>query len=235
MHPGLRMAVLVPIIGLLTTLSSGPPFTPRHLSRYRMAKARWLLEHRLSCLGCHELSGEGGRIGPSFGGLRTRRGPDAVYRMIADPQHTLPGTIMPREPITDDTRALVSSYLLQLDAKPAAVPLVSRLPAPVTQDSGAIVYARVCALCHGPRGAGDGPNAPYLPVRPTAHADAAGMSAHSDASLYDAIAAGGALDDRSARMPAFGETFTPAQIHALVNYLRALCRCRGPAWSDDNR
>src|SRR5260221_12175285 len=144
MLPDLRIALLVPMIGLLlTTLSPGPPFTPRHLSPYQMAKARWLLEHRLSCLGCHELSGAGGRIGPSFGGLRTRRGPDAVYRMIADPQHTFPGTIMPREPIADDTRALVTSYLLQLDAKPAAVPLVSRLPAPATQDSGAIVYARV--------------------------------------------------------------------------------------------
>ena len=219
---------------LLSTLAlAGPPFTPRHLSPYQMAKARWLLEHRLSCLGCHELGGEGGRIGPSLGGLRLRRRPDDVYRMIADPARTVPGTIMPRAPLTDETRALVASYLLQLDAAPAAAPLVPRLPVAIAADSGAITYARSCALCHGPTGTGDGPNAPYLRVKPTAHADAAYMSTRSDAELYDAIATGGYTMHRSNQMPAFGETLRPEQIRALVRYLRALCRCQGPTWSHD--
>ena len=219
---------------LLSTLAlAGPPFTPRHLSPYQMAKARWLLEHRLPCLGCHELGGEGGRIGPSLGGLRLRRRPDDVYRMIADPAHAVPSTIMPRTPLTDDTRALVASYLLQVDAAPASAPLVPRSTVPAAGDSGAIIYARTCALCHGPAGTGDGPNARYLRVTPTAHADAAYMGTRTDAELYDAIAAGGYAMRRSNEMPAFGETLAPAQIRALVQYLRRLCRCQGPAWSRD--
>jgi len=220
---------------LFTLALAGPPFTPRRLSPYEMAKARWLLDHRLPCLGCHELGGEGGRIGPSLGELRRRRTADDVYRTIADPREVAPGTIMPKVPMTDATRSLLTNYLLQVNARADHTPVIPRLPVPPPPDSGGALYARVCALCHGATGGGDGPNARYLPVPPTAHADAAYMSTRTDAELYDAIAAGGDLMGRNNRMPAFGETLTPAQIHALVNYLRALCRCRGPAWSGDDR
>jgi mono/diheme cytochrome c family protein len=57
------------------------------------------------------------------------------------------------------------------------------------------------------------------------------MSARPDDSLFDTIAAGGAVMNRSPRMPAFGATLTPAEIRALVRHIRSLCRCEGPAWS----
>jgi mono/diheme cytochrome c family protein len=59
------------------------------------------------------------------------------------------------------------------------------------------------------------------------------MSARPDDALYDTIAGGGAIMNRSARMPAFGTTLSPAQIRALVRHIRTLCRCTGPAWSSD--
>src|SRR5260370_35803940 len=111
--------------------------------------------------------------------------------MIADPQATLPGTIMPKVPMSDATRGLVASYLLQRDAAPSPAPLVPRLPPAASADSAAALYAHSCALCHGAAGNGDGPNVPYLRVTPTAHADATYMSTRTDAELYDAIAAGG--------------------------------------------
>jgi mono/diheme cytochrome c family protein len=59
------------------------------------------------------------------------------------------------------------------------------------------------------------------------------MSVRSDDALFDAIAGGGAVMGKSARMPAFGATLAPAEIRSLVAYIRTLCACRGPAWSTD--
>ena len=95
------------------------------------------------------------------------------------------------------------------------------------------LYAHYCASCHGARGQGDGFNARYLPVPPAKHASAAAMAKRPDDALYDAIAAGGYVMNRSNRMPAFGETLAPAEIRALVRHIRRLCGCEGPAWSRD--
>ena len=59
------------------------------------------------------------------------------------------------------------------------------------------------------------------------------MSARPDDSLFDTIAAGGAVMNRSPRMPAFGATLSAAEIRALVRHIRTLCRCEGPSWSRD--
>jgi mono/diheme cytochrome c family protein len=212
-----------------------PPWTPRPLSAFDIAKAEWLIRKRLPCLGCHELGGEGGRIGPSLSGLKGRRAPDRVYSMIRDPQ----GAIMPRVPMSQATLDLIASYLLQREPTPAAQPSapLSSVETPSTSQAGGTenLYGRYCAPCHGVRGAGDGYNAPFLPVRPTAHADSTYMSRRSDDALFDAIYAGGYVMNRSNRMPPFGQTLTREQIWSLVGYLRTLCRCEGPAWSRDNQ
>jgi mono/diheme cytochrome c family protein len=98
-----------------------------------------------------------------------------------------------------------------------------------------VLYGRWCAACHGAEGRGDGWNAVDLPVRPDAHADPERMAARSDDALRDAIYGGGWVLGRSARMPAFGATLTPGQIDALVDHIRRLCACQGPAWSRDGR
>ena len=61
------------------------------------------------------------------------------------------------------------------------------------------------------------------------------MSRRSDDMLFDAIAAGGAVLNRSPRMPPFGETLSREEIRGLVRHIRALCRCEGPAWSRGTR
>lgn len=214
------------------------PWIPRSLSPFDVAKAEWLLRNRLPCLGCHELGSDGGRIAPSLSDLKGRS-PDQVYAMIRDPQGTLPGSIMPRVPMSPATLELIASFLVQRQPTPGATSRASpaaNIP-PDTSQTGApaALYARACAPCHGVRGAGDGYNAPSLPVRPTAHADQAYMSRRSDDALFDAIYAGGYIMNRSNRMPPFGHTLTREQIWSLVRYLRTLCRCEGPTWSRDNR
>ena len=211
------------------------PFSPRPVSSFQRATAEWFLRHRLPCLGCHELGGEGGSIGPSLSELNRLRAPAYVYAMIRDPQGTVPGTVMPRVPMSQATLELIASYLVQREptrplSRPAPPPTAPR-PDSTQAGATAALYARFCAPCHGVRGGGDGYNARNLPVRPAPHADETYMSTRSDDALFDAIYAGGYMMKRSNRMPPFGWTLTRQQIWGLVRYLRSLCRCEGPAWS----
>jgi mono/diheme cytochrome c family protein len=136
------------------------------------------------------------------------------------------------------TLELIASYLVQREpsqSPPAAPARVVGAPTAPQADVAATLYARSCAPCHGTRGEGNGYNATFLPVRPTAHADKAYMSVRSDDALFDAIYSGGYIMNRSNRMPPFGYSLAREQIWSLVRYLRVLCRCEGPAWSRDNR
>ena len=248
--------------------TSGTDFGPRTLTPFEMEKAERLLYEKLPCLGCHELGGQGGRIGPSLSNLKATREPDYVFAMIIDPQGTVPGTVMPKVPmtrqylwetgrfdfqlgrdaesrmmreegsVTERTLGLVASYLLQREPSRGTPPERIPLPTPDAQtdslDAEAL-YGRYCAPCHGAEGAGDGPNAQFLPVEPVSHADAEYMSGRPDDSLFDAIYVGGYIMNRSQTMPPYGETLTREQIRSLVRFLRTLCDCQGPEWSRDNR
>ena len=210
----------------------------RLLSLFEMAKAEGLLYDRLPCLGCHRLDDKGGRIGPSLTGLGDRASFAYVKAVIADPEAMLPGTIMPRVPMTSAMLDLIARYLIQQKGgtadtvppivPPPRVPMAGAKPRPA-----AVLYAAYCAACHGPTGRGDGYNVPYLPERPTVHADSSAMSRRPDDTLFDAIYAGGRIVGRSHRMPPFGESLRRAEIRSLVSHIRELCGCQGPSWSRD--
>lgn len=239
-------AVLVPHPALFAQEARATALTP-----FARAKAEALLRERLPCLGCHALAGEGGRIGPDLGSPAAGRTPARIRAMIDDPQRTAPGSLMPRIPMPAEWRDLLVAYLAELAGTPSAAPwpadagagatgavmLVATGPDPgggggdAAEIDAAALYRKHCAACHGETGRGDGPNARFLPVRPTAHADAAYMSTRPDDTLFDAIYAGGYAVGRSPRMPPFGWTLTREQIHALVQHLRRLCGCEEPAWA----
>jgi mono/diheme cytochrome c family protein len=176
------------------------------------------------------MGGRGGAFAPDLATVQQRRTPAEITRMIDDPQHALPGTIMPRTSMPDEWRTLIVRAL-----GGAATNGAARVePVTVTSDtSGPLLYARFCAGCHGARGGGDGPNAARLPVRPAVHASRDAMQTRPDDSLFDTIAGGGWIMNRSPYMPAYGSTLSPAQIRSLVRYIRALCGCAGPTWSTD--
>jgi mono/diheme cytochrome c family protein len=202
-------------------------------------KALELLRVRLPCLGCHELAGDGGRIGPSLTDVGRRRNASYIAAIIEDPQRVTPAAAMPKVLMPASTRALIVGYLAQSteSAVVAAGPArASSAPsAPKTQPTGVALYARWCSSCHGPAGGGDGPNAKFLPVRPAVHASAAQMTPRSDDALFDAIAGGGGVMGKSVRMPPFGATLSSSEIRSIVAYIRALCACKGPTWSLDGR
>ncbi|MGI9077159.1 MAG: c-type cytochrome [Gemmatimonadaceae bacterium] len=212
------------------------------LSPFSAAKARTLLRDRLPCLGCHQFGDAGGRIAPDLTVVGARRSPDYIERMIRDPQNTVPGTIMPKTPMPEGQLDLITRFLAHQGTGASA----GRWPEYVRGEErealvagttsardAATLYARNCAPCHGARGAGDGPNARYLPRPPSAHSNRAAMSQRPDDTLFDAIAGGGYIIGKSNRMPAFGQTLSTTEMRGLVRYIRELCRCEGPAWSRD--
>lgn len=201
------------------------------LSRFAERKAETLLREKLPCLGCHQLGNEGGRLAPDLATVRERRSAAYIAAIVADPQRVRPGTMMPRHPQPAAQEQLIVQYLATRPGSASGA--VDATPAPREDRSSAVLYARFCAGCHGASGGGDGPNARSLPVPPAVHSSAAQMSLRSDDALFDAVSGGGAIMNRSPRMPAFGLVLAPAEIRSLVRHIRELCRCQGPAWSTD--
>lgn len=223
-------------------LRSGPVVAsgavdPTPLSPAATRKVEALLRDHLPCLGCHTLNGSGGTIGPDLSSVRTRRSPEYIAAMLADPLRVVPTAAMPRPLIPASTRELLVRYLATRPGNATgAVPSPASPPATAGTFAvdGAALYAKWCAACHGPRGKGDGPNASALPIKPAAHSDREAMSRRPDDSLYDTIAGGGEIMNRSPRMPAFGGSLSAAEIRALVAHIRILCGCQGPSWSRDD-
>jgi len=90
--------------------------------------------------------------------------------------------------------------------------------------AGARHYATLCASCHGPRGAGDGPAAASLYPKPAQHDDGAVMNGLSNAHLYKVIAQGGAAAGRSVQMPAWGSALGKQGVWDVLAFVRSLAK-----------
>jgi len=89
---------------------------------------------------------------------------------------------------------------------------------PAQQPDPKALFTKLCAVCHGQTGGGDGPAAAALTPRPASFARPEFQAARTDEQFTTAISAG------KAPMPAFGKQLTLAEIRSLVAYVRALGR-----------
>jgi mono/diheme cytochrome c family protein len=106
---------------------------------------------------------------------------------------------------------------------PAATPPAAAAPSAAADPArGAAQYQLLCASCHGPRGAGDGPAGQNLVPRPARHDDGAYMNALSNEHLFRVIKEGGAAVGKSPMMAPWGGALSDAQIWDVVAHLRTL-------------
>lgn len=80
---------------------------------------------------------------------------------------------------------------------------------------GAKYYKKVCLVCHGPQGKGDGPQAVEIATKPADFADSTIVN-RTDGALFWWISNGG--ND----MQPFKDVLAPRDIWSLVNYVRKL-------------
>jgi mono/diheme cytochrome c family protein len=104
-------------------------------------------------------------------------------------------------------------------------------PAPQDQADAAALYARYCAVCHGPTGRGDGPGAHVARQTLRDFSDPAAMREADDRYYFAIIQKGGSQLGRSNAMPAWGMKLSDDEIRALVRYIRGLARAADPAAS----
>lgn len=106
-------------------------------------------------------------------------------------------------------------------AAPAAVraPVSSAPSSPA--DEAAIIVRNRCTSCHGSSGAGDGPNAVTLPVKPRDLSAKEWQKSVSDAQIRSVIVKGGAGVGKSILMPPNPDLEAkPEVVDALVKLVR---------------
>jgi putative heme-binding domain-containing protein len=71
-----------------------------------------LVMNKKSCLGCHQLNDEGGRIGPNLNRSSFNYKPEWLYAWVSNPQYFRPNTKMPNLGLEPEEARAIVSYLV---------------------------------------------------------------------------------------------------------------------------
>lgn len=234
----------------LTEASCGLCHTPHEFDGRgtgQLALGARLFEEK-GCRGCHLLGGRGGSIGPTLDneGLKIKHqlpmaaveGPHTVpqwlFEHFRDPQQIVPGSQMNMSGLSDKEALALTTFMLAQQRRDLPRSYLSRdyllalskstEPEALT---GAEIYTRFCAACHGKRGEGiRGPG--VSPVPAIGSTDFLAIA--PDAFIIETVRRG-----RPSRgMPAWEETsggLRDDEIASVVAHLRSLEE--GSAWEPD--
>ena len=98
-------------------------------------------------------------------------------------------------------------------------------------DRGRSIYDAQCSICHGPRGAGNGPAAGSLTLKPPSLQDAAMVAEMTPAYWFWRVSEGGAAEPYASKgsvMPAYKKTLSVEDRWAVIAYQHTLSGHSGP-------
>ncbi len=68
---------------------------------------------KYGCLGCHQMNGIGGALGPALDNVVEDKGAAYFLKKVTNPQFNNPASAMPKMPITESELEAIANYLLQ--------------------------------------------------------------------------------------------------------------------------
>lgn len=66
---------------------------------------------QLGCQGCHQIKGEGGKLGPALDDVISNKGEAFVLKKLANPKFDNAASAMPKYPMTQDDMKAIIGYL----------------------------------------------------------------------------------------------------------------------------
>ena len=106
------------------------------------------------CIGCHNINGVGGKVGPDLAKAIQHRTSDWIFKHFKDPQAVSPGTVMPKFDFTDGQAKALTMFIVSLGT-PKTVGFIQLPQAATPEERGKLVFKKYgCAGCHGLEGKG---------------------------------------------------------------------------------
>jgi len=97
-------------------LSFSKWFAEKGKKKEQTDSGKTLVINKKSCLGCHQLNDEGGRIGPSLNRSSFNYKPEWLYAWISNPQNFRPNTKMPNLGLKPEEVRAITSFLVSFQS-----------------------------------------------------------------------------------------------------------------------
>jgi putative heme-binding domain-containing protein len=101
-----------PVLTKQEMLSFSKWFAEKGQAKEQKDSGKTLVINKKSCLGCHQLNDEGGRIGPNLNRSSFNYKPEWLYAWISNPQNFRPGTRMPNLGLEPKEARAITAFLL---------------------------------------------------------------------------------------------------------------------------